>query len=129
MVFATLVLPRGPNERLLRRNWRAVTRFNREAREFNSRLLDLCHAREGVFYVDHAIDRFPPWAVHAADGLHPSFAGVSLLAWNFYNLLLDLRRPYITDWQDNAPQPEAYGHGETPSYAQALQRDHPGDAC
>ncbi|KAH7957387.1 hypothetical protein HPB52_018406 [Rhipicephalus sanguineus] len=30
---------------------------------------------------------------------------------------------------DHAPQPESYGHGETPSYAQALQRDHPGDAC
>ncbi|KAH7982163.1 hypothetical protein HPB52_003333 [Rhipicephalus sanguineus] len=95
----------GPNERLLRRNWRAVTRFNREAREFDSRLLNLCH-----YDVDHAIDRFPPCAVLAADGLHPSFAGVSLLAWNFYNLLLDLRRPYIyiTDWQDHAPQPEAH---------------------
>ncbi|KAH7977063.1 hypothetical protein HPB52_023376 [Rhipicephalus sanguineus] len=101
MVFATPVLPHGPNERLLLRKWRAVTRFNREAREFNFRLL----------------------------GLHPSFAGVSLLALNFYNLLLDLRRPYITDWQDYAPQPEAYGYGETPSYSQALQRDHPGDAC
>ncbi|KAH7938642.1 hypothetical protein HPB51_028840 [Rhipicephalus microplus] len=125
MVFATLVLPRAPNQRLRRHNWRAVRRFNFEAREFNLRLLSLCHEREGVFYVNNRIDALPPWTVLAADGLHPSFAGVSLLAWNIYNLLLDLRRPYINNWLEHAPQPEAeaYELRETPSYSQALRRD------
>ncbi|KAH8031729.1 hypothetical protein HPB51_020703 [Rhipicephalus microplus] len=107
MMFATLVLPRAPNQRLRRHNWRAVRRFNFKAREFNLRLLSLCHEREGVIYVNHRIDALPPWTVLAADGLHPSFAGVSLLAWNIYNLLLDLRLPYINNWLEHAPQPEA----------------------
>ncbi|KAH7934601.1 hypothetical protein HPB51_029033 [Rhipicephalus microplus] len=66
-----------------------------------------------------------------ADGLHPSFAGVSLLAWNIYNLLLDLRQPYITNWLEHAPQPEAgaYELRETPSYSQALRRDPPDATC
>ncbi|KAH7936283.1 hypothetical protein HPB52_021324 [Rhipicephalus sanguineus] len=90
--------------------------FKREAGEFNSYLLDLCQVRKGAFYVSHAVNRFALCAVPSADGLHPSFAGVYLLAWDFYNLLLDLRRPYIIDWQDHAPQP-------------ALERDHRCDAC
>ncbi|KAH8034319.1 hypothetical protein HPB51_022902 [Rhipicephalus microplus] len=131
MVFATLVLPRAPNQRLRRHNWRAVRRFNFEAREFNLRLLSLCHEREGVFYVNHRIDALPPWTVLAADGLHPSFAGMSLLAWNIYNLLLDLRRPYINNWLEHAPQPEAgaYELRETPSYSQALRRDSSDATC
>ncbi|KAH8022960.1 hypothetical protein HPB51_006390 [Rhipicephalus microplus] len=131
MVFATLVLPRAPNQRLRRHNWRAVRRFNFEAREFNLRLLSSCHEREGVFYVNHRIDALPPWTVLAADGLHPSFAGVYLLAWNIYNLLLDLRRPYINNWLEHAPQPEAgaYELRETPSYSQALRRDSSDATC
>ncbi|KAH8009206.1 hypothetical protein HPB51_012704 [Rhipicephalus microplus] len=131
IVFATLVLPRAPNQRLRRHNWRAVRRFNFEAREFNLRLLSLCHEREGVFDVNHRIDALPPWTVLAADGLHPSFAGVSLLAWNIYNLLLDLRRPYINNWLEHAPQPEAgaYELLETPSYSQALRRDSSDATC
>ncbi|KAH8029663.1 hypothetical protein HPB51_002220 [Rhipicephalus microplus] len=131
MVFATLVLPRAPNQRLRRHNWRAVRRFNFEAREFNLRLLSLCHEREGIFYVNHRIDALPPWTVLAADGLHPSFAGVSLLAWNIYNLLLDLRRPYINNWLEHAPQPGAgaYELRGTPSYSQALRRDSSDATC
>ncbi|KAH8009886.1 hypothetical protein HPB51_021684 [Rhipicephalus microplus] len=125
VVFATLVLPRAPNQRLRRHNWRAVRRFNFEARDFNLRLLSLCHERKGVFHVNHRIDALPPWTVLAADGLHPSFTGVSLLAWNIYNLLLDVRLSYITNWLDHARQPEveAYELRETPSYSQALRRD------
>ncbi|KAH8033394.1 hypothetical protein HPB51_011837 [Rhipicephalus microplus] len=131
MVFATLVLPRAPNQRLRRHNWRAVRRFNFEAREFNLRLLSLCHEREGVFYVNHPIDALPPWTILMADGLHPSFTGVSLLAWNIYNLLLDLRRPYINNWLEHAPQPEAGAHErrETPSYSLALRRDSSDATC
>nr|XP_037286108.1 uncharacterized protein LOC119179142 [Rhipicephalus microplus] len=42
------------------------------------------------------------------NGLHPSFDIVFLLTWNIYNVLLDLRRPYINNWLDHAQQPEAY---------------------
>ncbi|KAH8022016.1 hypothetical protein HPB51_020626 [Rhipicephalus microplus] len=110
MVFATLVLPRAPNQRLRRHNWRA---------------------REGVFYANHRIDALPPWTVLAADGLHPSFAGVSLLAWNIYNLVLDLRLPYINNWLEHVPQPEAgaYELRETPSYSQPLRRDSSDATC
>ncbi|KAH8038865.1 hypothetical protein HPB51_003737 [Rhipicephalus microplus] len=105
--------------------------FNFDAREFNLRLLSLRHEREGVFYVKHRIDALPPWTVLAADGLHQSFAGVSLLAWNIYNLLFDLRRPYINNWLEHAPQPEAgaYELRETPSYSQALRRDSSDATC
>ncbi|KAH8029950.1 hypothetical protein HPB51_005974 [Rhipicephalus microplus] len=120
-----------PNQRLRKHNWCAVRRFNFEAREFNLRLLSLCHERQGVFFVNHRIDALPPWIVLAADGLHPSFARVSILAWNIYNLFLDLRRPCITNWLDQAPQPEAeaYVLRETPSYSQALRRDPPNATC
>ncbi|KAH8033110.1 hypothetical protein HPB51_007299 [Rhipicephalus microplus] len=108
MAFATLVLPRAPKQRLHQNNWRAVRRFNFEAREFNLRLLSLCHEKEGIFYVNHRIKALPPWTVLAANDLHPSFAGVSPLAWNIDNLLLDLRRSYITNWLEHAlAQPEA----------------------
>ncbi|KAH8032898.1 hypothetical protein HPB51_003474 [Rhipicephalus microplus] len=117
----------SPNEPRRRHNWRAVRRFNFEALEFNLRLL--CHQREGVFYVNHRIDALPPWTVLAGDGVHPSFTGVSLLAWNFYNLLFDLRWRYMNNWLDHAPQPEAYKLWETPSCSQALRRDPPCDTC
>ncbi|KAH8030788.1 hypothetical protein HPB51_011628 [Rhipicephalus microplus] len=74
IVFATLVLPRAPNQRLRRHNWRAMRRFNFGARECNLSLLSLRHEREGVFYVNHRIDALPPWTMLEADGLHPSFA-------------------------------------------------------
>ncbi|KAH6920681.1 hypothetical protein HPB50_011727 [Hyalomma asiaticum] len=122
MVFVSLVLPRGPNERLWRPNWHAVTRFNREATKFNRMLVDWCSKRKGVFYLDHVIDAFPPWTVLAADGVHPNFVGVSLLAWNYRNLLLHLRRPYMAEWLDHALQPEGPGQrGTQPSYSQAVQ--------
>ncbi|KAH8025810.1 hypothetical protein HPB51_012132 [Rhipicephalus microplus] len=106
-----------------------VRRFNFEARKFNLRLLNLCHAREGVFYVNHRIDALPPRIVLAANGLYLSFTEVSLLAWNIYNLLLDIRRPYINTWLDHAPQPEAYELQETPSYSHELRHDPSGDTC
>ncbi|XP_075743761.1 uncharacterized protein LOC142802676 [Rhipicephalus microplus] len=52
-------------------------------------------------------------------------------AWNIYNLLLDLWRPYINSWLEHAPQPEAgaYELRETPSYSQALRRDSSDATC
>ncbi|KAH7957918.1 hypothetical protein HPB51_028098 [Rhipicephalus microplus] len=49
IMFATLVFPRAPNERLRRHNWLSLRRFNFEARELNVRLLNLCRDREDVF--------------------------------------------------------------------------------
>ncbi|KAH8029084.1 hypothetical protein HPB51_022648 [Rhipicephalus microplus] len=83
----------------------------------------------GVFYVNHRIDALPSWTVLTADGLHPSFAGVSLIAWNIYNWLLELRWPYINNLLDLAPQPEAYELRETPSYFQALRHNPYSDTC
>ncbi|KAH9362678.1 hypothetical protein HPB48_001225 [Haemaphysalis longicornis] len=101
-IFVSLVLPRGPNERLHQPNLRRVGIINQEAHTFNCRLVDLCNEMAGVFYLDHAMQHFSPRMVLAADGLHPNFTGVSLLSWNLYNLLLRIRKPQIGDWRDHA---------------------------
>ncbi|KAH7938686.1 hypothetical protein HPB51_028796 [Rhipicephalus microplus] len=119
---SNLILHIGTNDLA---NTDAPTAFNRYVA-----LLDrIRHDRPDIPM--HRIDALPPWTVLAADGLHPSFAGVSLLAWNIYNLLLDLRQPYINNWLEHAPHSEAgpYELRETPSYSQALRRDSSDATC
>ncbi|KAH7935230.1 hypothetical protein HPB52_004818 [Rhipicephalus sanguineus] len=69
-IFATLVLPRGLNERLRHPNGMQVNHINKQTHRFNSWLLNLCKSRRNVFFNDHAIHYFPPRMVLAADGLH-----------------------------------------------------------
>ncbi|KAH9359580.1 hypothetical protein HPB48_022212 [Haemaphysalis longicornis] len=99
-IFVSLVLPRGPNERLRQPNLRRVGIINQEAHAFNCRLVDLCNEMAGVFYLDHAMQHFSPGMVLAVDGLHPNFTGVSLLSWNLYNL--QPRKPQIGAGRDHA---------------------------
>ncbi|KAH7935153.1 hypothetical protein HPB52_004563 [Rhipicephalus sanguineus] len=121
-IFATLVLPRGLNERLRRPNWRQVHHINKQAHRFNCRLVNLCKSRRNVFFIDHAIHHFPPRMVLAADGLHPNFAGVSLLCWNIYNVLLNTRKEHMGVWSDHVPTFEAnQPPPENPSFAQVLK--------
>ncbi|KAH9367204.1 hypothetical protein HPB48_003226 [Haemaphysalis longicornis] len=98
--FVTLLLPRSPNRRRNPHDWRAAARFNREADAFNCLLVELCENRENVFFLFHCLHHFPPKMVLAADGLHPSFGGVSVMAWDLCTFLLELRRPMFADWQD-----------------------------
>ncbi|KAH7981992.1 hypothetical protein HPB52_002524 [Rhipicephalus sanguineus] len=77
---------------------------------------------EGVFFLDHELYHFPPWMVLAADGVHPSFGGVSLLAWKIHNLLLQVQRPAVADWRDCAVPAQCTHQPVTASYAQAASQ-------
>ncbi|KAH9377715.1 hypothetical protein HPB48_001308 [Haemaphysalis longicornis] len=63
--------------------------------------------------------------VLAADGLHPSFGGVSVMAWNLYTFLLELRRPSFADWQDYASPSPARETQQEPTFAQATVQTEP----
>ncbi|KAH9379053.1 hypothetical protein HPB48_020849 [Haemaphysalis longicornis] len=63
--------------------------------------------------------------VLAADGLHPSFGGVSVMAWNLYTFLLELRRPRFADWQDYASPSPARETQQEPTFAQATLQTEP----
>lgn len=89
-VCVSLPLPRAPNRRRRGANKKFVHWFNREASRFVTQVRRLCHRKElgrGVFYLDHAFHEMPPWRVLAADGLHPSFEGVAMLALHYRGLL------------------------------------------
>lgn len=123
--FVTLVLPRSPNRRRNPHDWSAAARFNREADAFNCLLVELCENREKVFFLHHCLHHFPPKMVLAADGLHPSFGGVSIMAWNLYTFLLELRRPRFADWQDYASPSPARETQQEPTFAQATLQTEP----
>ncbi|KAH6946411.1 hypothetical protein HPB50_013255 [Hyalomma asiaticum] len=124
-IFATLLLPRGPNLRLCRPNLPAVNRFNRESHWLNCRLVDFCQREPQMFFIDHGLYNFPPWMVFAADGVHPSFGGVSLLTWNIYNLILQLEKPVVYNWRDCAVLAEDDDRQVTDSYARVVGRRSP----
>ncbi|KAH7983257.1 hypothetical protein HPB52_010521 [Rhipicephalus sanguineus] len=79
-LVVSCVLPRYPNQRLERSNEQFVHRFNREARQFNETVKAYCRRPSKVSYVDYQFEQLPPRRFLAADGLHPSFMGVALIA-------------------------------------------------
>ncbi|KAH9379167.1 hypothetical protein HPB48_004826 [Haemaphysalis longicornis] len=123
--FVTMVLPRSPNRRRNPHDWRAAAGFKREADAFNCLLVELCENRENAFFLHHCLHHFPPKMVLAADGLHTSFGGVSIMAWNLYTFLLELRRPRFADWQDNASPSPAREAQQEPTFAQATLQTEP----
>ncbi|KAH6936142.1 hypothetical protein HPB50_013907 [Hyalomma asiaticum] len=66
----------------------AVRHCNREACDFNSRLRQLCRRSRQVFFLDHALEWFPPKLVLDGDGVRPSFEGVALMASHISYLVL-----------------------------------------
>lgn len=90
-IYATLILPRSGNRRQRNCNLTFVRRCNREASVFNNMLRNFCRYSRLVCYLDHEIEWLPPTRVLAADGLHMSFEGVSLLASHIRRLCF--RRP------------------------------------
>ncbi|KAH6940367.1 hypothetical protein HPB50_027098 [Hyalomma asiaticum] len=102
-----LSLPRAPNRRRRGANKRFVQWFNREGSRFVDQVRRLCHRKElghGVRYLDHAFHELPPWRVLAADGLHPSFEGVAMLALHYRRLLTSANR-----WHYRNRQPATNG--------------------
>ncbi|KAH9384056.1 hypothetical protein HPB48_026041 [Haemaphysalis longicornis] len=92
-IYATLVLPRSQNRRRRNLNQPFVTRCNLEAGKFNNLLRKHCRQVKGLFYLDHELQWIPPVRALAADGLHPSFEGVAIMASHLQQLLRrELRR-------------------------------------
>ncbi|KAH6930433.1 hypothetical protein HPB50_013542 [Hyalomma asiaticum] len=91
----------------------------------NCRLVDFCQREPQVFFVDHGLYNFPPWMVLAADGVHPSFGGVSLLTWNIYYLTLQSRKPVVYNWRDYAELAEDDDRQVTDSYARVVGQRSP----
>ncbi|KAH6939994.1 hypothetical protein HPB50_023874 [Hyalomma asiaticum] len=79
-IYATLILPRCTNRRRGNSNLSFVRRCNREASYFNRLLRGFCSRSRKVFFLDHGFQHLPPGRVLAADGLHPSFEGVAVMA-------------------------------------------------
>ncbi|KAH8042696.1 hypothetical protein HPB51_025528 [Rhipicephalus microplus] len=100
----SLPLPRAPNRRRRGANKRFVHWFNREASRFVSQVRRLCYRGQlgrSIFYLDHAFHEMPPCRVLAADGLHPSFDGIVILALIFRELLT----ASTSRWQPQNLQP------------------------
>ncbi|KAH6934574.1 hypothetical protein HPB50_025482 [Hyalomma asiaticum] len=87
-LYASLILPRAANRHQGCRNRRFVERCNQEACKFNSMLRRHCRRTRGLFYLDHGLEWLPPRRMLAADGLHPSFEGVGIMASHLHELLL-----------------------------------------
>ena len=102
-LVVSLVLPRHTNRRLDQSNHRFVHWFNTEARKFNNTVKDYCRKPGKVTFLDHDFTSLPPLRVLAADGLHPSFTGVAILAANLKALLQ--RGPSTTSpgWSSEIP--------------------------
>lgn len=79
-LIVSCVPPRSTNRRLQRSNEKFVHRFNREARHFNETIKTYCRKPGKVSYIDYEFDQLPARRFLAADGLHPSFMGVALIA-------------------------------------------------
>lgn len=99
-IYATLVLPRSQNRRRRNSNHQLVTRCNREASKFNSLLRRHCRQTKGTFYLDHELEWLSPVRVLAADGLHPSFEGVAVMASHLQRIVLRDQRRAPPTWLD-----------------------------
>lgn len=99
---------------------KAVNRFDGESHWLNCRLVDFCQREPQMFFLDHGLYNFPPWMVLAADGVHPSFGGVSPLTWNIYNLILQLQKPVVCNWRDCAVLAEDVERQVPDSYARVV---------
>ncbi|KAM7290066.1 uncharacterized protein ISCGN_026739 [Ixodes scapularis] len=102
-LIVSLVLPRHTNRRLDQSNHRFVHWFNTEARKFNNTVKGYCRKPGKVTFLDHDFTSLPPLRVLAADGLHPSFTGVALLAANLKSILQRGASTTSPGWSSEIP--------------------------
>lgn len=102
-LVVTLVLPRFTNRRLETSNHKFVHWFNNEARQFNETVKTYCQTPSKVTVLDHEFTSLPPRRFLAADGLHPSFPGVALIAQNLKGLLQRGGSWTSTGWSSEIP--------------------------
>ncbi|KAH6948880.1 hypothetical protein HPB50_026688 [Hyalomma asiaticum] len=86
-LIVSCVLPRHINRRLDHPNDDFVGWFNREAQELNDTIRRYCRRPSKLTYLDYGFESLPPRRFLAADGLHPSFSGVALMAQTFKTVL------------------------------------------
>ncbi|KAH7941302.1 hypothetical protein HPB49_011912 [Dermacentor silvarum] len=102
-ISATLILPRTRNRRRGYPSATFVRCFNQEACYFNTLLKKFCRRSRLVFFLDHGFEWLPPHRVLAADGLHPNFEGVSLMACHIRYLCYKPSGATYHSWLDSAP--------------------------
>ncbi|KAH7965302.1 hypothetical protein HPB49_006012 [Dermacentor silvarum] len=112
-IFATLILPRCTNRRSGNRNLSFVRRCNREATYFNRLLRGFCSHSRKVFFVDHGFQYLPPSRILAADGLHPSFEGVALMASHIRELCCKHPDNDMSLWREFASCNPSHGATQT----------------
>lgn len=77
-----------------------VERCNREACFFNNLLRRHCRETKGLFFINHGFEWLPSCRVLAADGLHPNFDGVALIASHLHQTLSWSYTRKDTTWRD-----------------------------
>ncbi|KAH7972837.1 hypothetical protein HPB52_017865 [Rhipicephalus sanguineus] len=102
-VYASLVLPRATNRHYGQRNDGLVRHCNREACTFNGLLQNFCRRSSFVYFIDHGFEWLPSARVLAADGVHPSFEGVALMATHLQRLCFGRKNAFSSFWKDTAP--------------------------
>ncbi|CAN7993797.1 unnamed protein product, partial [Ixodes pacificus] len=97
-IYVSLVLPRHISRRSFRPNQGFVLWFNNQARLFNQSVRNLCRRSQTVFYVDHGFEDLPPRRFLAADGVHPNFLGVAVIAEHLRGILPREAAPSPPSW-------------------------------
>ncbi|KAL1454786.1 hypothetical protein MTO96_043657 [Rhipicephalus appendiculatus] len=67
-------------------------------------LRSFCHRSKAVFFIDHGFEWIPAYRVLAADGLHPSFEGSSLIASHIRQLFSRRLLDATSSWCDHATE-------------------------
>ncbi|KAM7297254.1 MAM and LDL-receptor class A domain-containing protein 2 [Ixodes scapularis] len=72
--------------------------FNNQARLFNQSVRNLWRRSQTVFYVVHGFEDLPPRRFLAADGAHPNFLGVAVIAEHLRGILPREAAPSPPSW-------------------------------
>ncbi|KAH7983392.1 hypothetical protein HPB52_011595 [Rhipicephalus sanguineus] len=102
-IYASLILPRTTNRRQRYSNAAFIRCFNEEAWYFNELVKKSCAHSRLAYFLDHGFKWLPPHRVLAADGLHPNFEGVSLMACHIRHLFYKTFNVTSRSWSDGAP--------------------------
>ncbi|KAG0443644.1 hypothetical protein HPB47_014684 [Ixodes persulcatus] len=92
LVVCSHVLPRIISRNLHFPNRHFTDAFNHQAGIFNRQLTDICMSTPGQCFYTHNLQACGRPRVLAADGLHPSFAGVHIMSRNLRALIPCLLR-------------------------------------
>lgn len=115
LIYATLILPRTRNRRRWHPSETFVRCFNREACYFNALLKNLCRRSRLVSFLDHGFEWLPSHRVLAADGLHPNFEGVSLMASHIRHICYKPSSARSHSWLDSVPTDPPQHHARRPT--------------